>query len=75
MNIEDFYKEIKSKLGTELPFSYQDKECRLYGKDAISKIIHLYREKMCNDIIVDIRNGELDTLDEVERELIYWKTK
>jgi len=41
----------------------------------IVKIIHSYREKMCDNIISEIRNGNLDTVDEIERELIYYKTK
>jgi len=72
MNIDtdEFYNEIKGKLGTQALFSFQS-DVRLYGRDAIEMIIKLYTNKLCEDIINEIREGNLDSIDDVERELIY----
>ena len=48
MTIEQYYKKIRKQLGTQALLSFQVDGVRLYGKDAICKILEDYHQSRLN---------------------------
>ena len=54
MNAEEYYNKIKGQLGTQALLSYQVDGCRLYGKDAICKMLEDYHQAKLNLLTIPV---------------------
>jgi hypothetical protein len=57
MEAEEYYNKIRRQLGTQALLSYQIDGCRLYGKDAICKMLEDYHQeqlKLLNIPVVSV---------------------
>lgn len=51
MNAEEYYNKIRRQLGTQALLSYQIDGCRLYGKDAICKMLEDYHQAKLKELL------------------------
>jgi hypothetical protein len=54
MEAEEYYNKIRRQLGTQALLSYQIDGCRLYGKDAICKMLEDYHQAKLNLLTIPV---------------------
>jgi hypothetical protein len=54
MEAEEYYNKIRIQLGTQALLSYQIDGCRLYGKDAICKMLEDYHQAKLNLLTIPV---------------------
>ncbi len=54
MEAEEYYNKIRRQLGTQALLSYQIDGWRLYGKDAICKMLEDYHQAKLNLLIIPV---------------------
>ena len=64
MEAEEYYNKIRRQLGTQALLSYQIDGCRLYGKDAICKMLEDYHQAKLNLLTIPVVSVSLPSVDD-----------
>jgi len=62
MTSEEYYNKIRRQLGTQALLSYQIDSCRLYGKDAICKMLEDYHQAKLNLLTIPVVSNQRELL-------------
>jgi hypothetical protein len=63
MKAEEYYNKIRRQLGNQALLSYQIDGCRLYGKDAICKMLEDYHQAKLNLLNIPVVSQQRELLE------------